>query len=46
MNLKEAGWQDVDWIHLAQETERWSAPGSVSFPQAVSAKTQPLISIL
>jgi hypothetical protein len=25
MDLREIGFGDVDWIHLAQDTERWRA---------------------
>jgi len=25
MNLKEIGWQDVDWIYLAQDGDTWLA---------------------
>jgi hypothetical protein len=25
MNLRETGWEDVDWIHLAQDREQWRA---------------------
>jgi hypothetical protein len=25
MNLKETGWQDMDWIHLAQDRNKWQA---------------------
>jgi hypothetical protein len=25
MNIKKIGLQDVDWIHLAQELDRWRA---------------------
>jgi hypothetical protein len=25
MNLKEIGFEDVDWIHLAQDTVQWRA---------------------
>jgi hypothetical protein len=25
MNLVEVGWDDVDWIDLAQDRERWRA---------------------
>jgi hypothetical protein len=25
MNLKEVGWEDVDWIHLAQHRDQWRA---------------------
>jgi len=24
--LKETGYDDVDWIHLAQDREQWRAP--------------------
>jgi hypothetical protein len=23
INLKETGWNDVNWIHLAQDTDKW-----------------------
>jgi hypothetical protein len=23
MDLREIGWEDVDWIHLAQDRENW-----------------------
>jgi hypothetical protein len=23
MDLKEIGWKDVDWIHLAQDRDQW-----------------------
>jgi hypothetical protein len=23
MNLREVGWEDVDWIHLAQDRDKW-----------------------
>jgi hypothetical protein len=23
MDLREIGWEDVDWIHLAQDTDQW-----------------------
>jgi hypothetical protein len=26
MNLREIGWEGVDWIHLAQDREQWWAP--------------------
>jgi hypothetical protein len=25
MNLKETGWEDMDWIHLAQDRNKWQA---------------------
>jgi hypothetical protein len=25
MDLKELGWQIVDWIYLAQDTDKWRA---------------------
>jgi hypothetical protein len=25
MDLRERGWQDVDWIHLAQDRDQWRA---------------------
>jgi len=25
MNLKETGWEDMDWIHLAQDRNKWEA---------------------
>jgi len=25
MNLREAGWEGVDWIHLAQDRDQWRA---------------------
>jgi hypothetical protein len=25
-NLKEIWWQVVDWIHLAQKSDKWRAP--------------------
>jgi hypothetical protein len=25
MNLKEGGWEDVDWFHLAQDRDQWWA---------------------
>jgi hypothetical protein len=25
MDLKEAGWEGMDWIHLAQSKENWRA---------------------
>jgi hypothetical protein len=25
MDLVEVGWGDVDWIHLAQDRDRWRA---------------------
>jgi hypothetical protein len=25
MDLREIGWGDVEWIHLAQDTDRWRA---------------------
>jgi len=25
MNLTEIGWESVDWIHMAQDRERWRA---------------------
>jgi hypothetical protein len=25
MNLREAGWEGVDWIHLAQDWDQWPA---------------------
>jgi hypothetical protein len=24
-NLKEIGWKDVDWIHLAHDKDQWRA---------------------
>jgi hypothetical protein len=24
MDLREIGWEDVDWIHLTQDRELWS----------------------
>jgi len=24
-DLRETGWEDVDWIHLAQDRDRWRA---------------------
>jgi hypothetical protein len=23
MELREIGWEDVDWMHLAQDTDQW-----------------------
>jgi hypothetical protein len=25
MNLKETGWEGVDWIHLGQDRDQWCA---------------------
>jgi hypothetical protein len=25
MDLRETGWEGVDWIHLAQDREKWQA---------------------
>jgi hypothetical protein len=25
MDLRETGWEDVDWIHLAQDRDQWWA---------------------
>jgi hypothetical protein len=25
MDLREIGWEDVDWIHLAQDSDHWWA---------------------
>jgi len=25
MNLREIGWEGVDWMHLAQDREQWRA---------------------
>jgi hypothetical protein len=25
MDLKEIGWEGVDWIHLAQDRDQWQA---------------------
>jgi hypothetical protein len=25
MDLREIGWDDVDWIHLAQDRDQWRA---------------------
>jgi hypothetical protein len=25
MDLRETGWEGVDWIHLAQERDKWQA---------------------
>jgi len=25
MDLRELGWEDVDWIHLAQDRDQWQA---------------------
>jgi hypothetical protein len=25
MNLLEIGWEDVDWMHLAQDRDQWLA---------------------
>jgi hypothetical protein len=25
MDLREIGWEGVDWIHLAQDSDRWWA---------------------
>jgi hypothetical protein len=25
MNLREIGWEDVDWIHVAQDRDQWRA---------------------
>jgi len=25
-DLKEIGWESVDWIHLAQDKDQWQAP--------------------
>jgi hypothetical protein len=25
IDVKETGWEDVDWIHLAQDTDQWRA---------------------
>jgi ribosome biogenesis protein Nip4 len=25
MDLREIGWDDVDWLHLAQENDQWRA---------------------
>jgi hypothetical protein len=26
MDLREVGWEDVDWIHLAEDRYQWWAP--------------------
>jgi len=26
MDLKERGWEDVDWIHMAQNRDQWWVP--------------------
>jgi hypothetical protein len=28
MNLKEIGWEIVDWIHLTQDRDQWRAVGN------------------
>jgi hypothetical protein len=25
MDLREIGWEDVDWVHLAQDRDQWRA---------------------
>jgi hypothetical protein len=25
MDLRETGWEDVDWIHLVQDRDQWQA---------------------
>jgi len=25
MNLREMGWENMDWIHLAQDRKQWEA---------------------
>jgi hypothetical protein len=27
MDLREIGWEDVDWIHVAQDRDQWRALG-------------------
>jgi hypothetical protein len=26
MDLREIGWEDMEWIHLAQDRDHWQAP--------------------
>jgi len=33
IDLREIGWEGVDWIHLAQDTDQWRAVVTVSFSQ-------------
>jgi len=28
MDLRETGWGDVDWMHLAQDRDQWQAPAN------------------
>jgi len=28
MDLRETGWEDVDWMHLAQDRNQWWTPVS------------------
>jgi len=30
MDLKETGWQDVDWFHLAQGRDKWQHPQNMA----------------
>jgi len=32
MDVREIGWEDVDWIHLAQDAEQWRAVVNLRFP--------------
>jgi len=30
MDLKETGWDGVDWFHLAQDSDKWQDPQNMA----------------
>jgi hypothetical protein len=44
MDLKEIGWEDATWIHLAQYRDHWQAVVNMTkfweFPEWLSRRTQ------
>jgi hypothetical protein len=37
-DLREGGWKNVDWIHLAQDRDQWQAPMNTVMGIRVSEK--------
>jgi hypothetical protein len=35
MNLKDSGWEDMDWIDLAQDRDRWRVLVNVAMNHCV-----------
>jgi hypothetical protein len=40
MNLREIGWQGVDWVHLAWDRDQWQALVNTVNEHSVSTKRQ------